>query len=88
MDEAPVPLRFGHDTGAGSDNWTSASDHGAFHARGVPFLYVGVEDHDDYHRATDTADAIDPEFYAGAVEAIWAALQALDRGHAELVAGR
>ena len=85
---APVALRFGHDTGAGSDNWTSASDHGAFHARGVPFLYFGVEDHDDYHRATDDADAIDPAFYAGAVEAIWSALQALDRGHAELVAGR
>ena len=86
--EVPVALRFGHDTGAGSDNWTSASDHGAFHARGIPFLYFGVEDHDDYHRATDDADAIAPDFFAGAVEAIWSALQVLDQGHAELVAGR
>ena len=85
---APVPVRFGHDTGAGSDNWTSASDHGAFHARGVPFLYFGVEDHADYHRATDDADAIDPGFYAGAVEAIWSAVRALDRSHASLAAAR
>lgn len=88
VDDAPVPLRFGHDTGAGSDNWTSASDHGAFHARGIPFLYFGVEDHADYHQATDDAEAIDPAFYAGAVDVIGSALRALDGGHAELVAGR
>ena len=88
VQDALVPVRFGHDTGGGSDNWTSASDHGAFHQRDVPFLYFGVEDHADYHKPTDTADRIDPVFFAGAVEAIWSAVQALDADHAALAAGR
>lgn len=86
--EAQVAVQFGHDTGSGSDNWTSASDHGAFHQREVPFLYFGVEDHVDYHKPTDVAGAIEPEFFAGAVEAIWSAVRALDDDHAALVAGR
>ncbi|MGH7127801.1 MAG: M28 family peptidase, partial [Planctomycetaceae bacterium] len=46
-----ITLRAGHDTPdlPGGDDWTSASDHGAFHAAGIPFLYFGVEDHPDYH---------------------------------------
>ena len=35
------------------------SDHGAFHAAGIPFVYFGVEDHPDYHKPTDTFDKID-----------------------------
>jgi len=87
-ESASVTVRFGHDTGSGSDNWTSASDHGAFHQRDVPFLYFGVEDHADYHRESDEADKIDPVFFAGAVEAIWSAVQALDEDHAALASGR
>ena len=41
----------------------SASDHGPFHDAGVPFLYLGVPDHADYHRPTDTYAAIDPDFF-------------------------
>ncbi|GAB5537115.1 MAG: M20/M25/M40 family metallo-hydrolase [Rubricoccaceae bacterium] len=85
---APVTVRFGHDTGSGSDNWTSASDHGAFHQRDVPFLYFGVEDHADYHRESDEVDKIDPVFFAGAAEAIWSAVHALDEDHAALASGR
>lgn len=85
---APVPVRFGHDGGAGSDNWTGASDHAAFHQRGVPFVYFGVEDHADYHTPTDDADRVQPAFFAGAAEAIVAAVRALDGAHAALVAGR
>ena len=83
-----VTVRFGHDTGGGSDNWTSASDHGAFHQRDVPFLYFGVEDHADYHRESDEADRIAPVFFAGAVDALWAAIRALDADHAALASGR
>lgn len=86
--EAPVPVRFGHDSGAGSDNWTGASDHAAFHRRGVPFVYFGVEDHPDYHKPTDDADRIDPAFYGGAVQAIRDAIAALDASHAALTAAR
>lgn len=77
---AGVTLRAGHDLpGTGSDDWTSASDHGPFHRAGIPFLYFGVEDHEDYHRATDDFERIDPTFFAAAVETVMAALVAADR---------
>lgn len=76
----PVVLRFGHDAPTESpiDNWVTQSDHYAFHERGIPFLYFGVEDHPDYHRPSDDAGRIDPVFYAAAVETIWSALGAID----------
>lgn len=77
---APVTVRFGHDSPnlARADDWTSASDHGAFHAVGIPFVYFGVEDHPDYHRPTDDADRIHPSFFAGAVGTIIRAITELD----------
>jgi hypothetical protein len=67
-----VKVLFGHDrpmTKAGMvDDWTMQSDHGVFHKAGIPFLYFGVEDHADYHQPTDTADKIDPTFFANVVE--------------------
>ena len=82
---APVTLRAGHDVpGTGSDDWTSASDHGPFHAAGIPFLYFGVEDHADYHRATDEFEKVEPDFYVRAVETVLAALRAADRRLAEV----
>lgn len=50
--------------------WTSASDHAAFHDNGIPFIYFGVDDHPDYHRPTDTADRVDRDFYRRAAETI------------------
>lgn len=62
-----IEVAFGHDRptarGSGLDDWTQLSDHGAFHARGIPFLYFGVEDHPDYHKPGDTADRIPRRFY-------------------------
>lgn len=76
---APVRLRLGHDSpDLGSNDWTSQSDQGAFHAAGIPFVYFGVEDHPDYHRPTDDAERIEPGFYADAVATIIAAVEALD----------
>lgn len=68
--DALITLRLGHDTGGGQDDWTSQSDHGAFHAAKIPFVYFGVEDHPDYHKPTDTADRIQPGFYYRAVRTI------------------
>jgi len=77
--QARVKLQIGHDLpGTGSNDWTTASDHGPFHARGIPFLYFGVEDHADYHRATDDPDRVDADFYARAVTTILEAVRALD----------
>jgi hypothetical protein len=55
-----------------------ASDHGAFHEVGIPFLYFGVEDHPDYHRPTDTMAGIQPGFYNRAVRTVLSALRLLD----------
>lgn len=66
-----VALLFGHDVpGTGSEDWTSASDHGPFHQAGIPFLYFGVEDHPGYHQPSDDFQEITPEFYYQSVELI------------------
>lgn len=77
--DAPIVVKFGHDTSGGQDDWTAQSDHGVFHAAGVPYVYFGVEDHADYHRPTDTADKIAPDFLAGVATVVLRALTALDR---------
>jgi Zn-dependent M28 family amino/carboxypeptidase len=76
---APVRLLFGHDRGGGHDDWTTQSDHGAFHAAGIPFLYFGVEDHADYHKPTDDPETLTPVFFGGAVATIEEAIRILDR---------
>jgi endonuclease/exonuclease/phosphatase family metal-dependent hydrolase len=77
---APITLLFGHDDPSGPrrDDWTSQSDHGAFHRAGIPFLYFGVEDHPDYHRPTDDAERLMPEFFAGAANTVLDAVRTLD----------
>lgn len=39
--------------------WRNASDHAPFGDAGIPFLYFGVLDHEDYHRPTDRAGKIE-----------------------------
>ena len=76
---ARVKVRFGHDRpSTGSDDWTSQSDHYAFHTANIPFIYFGVEDHADYHKPTDTADKINRGFFVDVAETILDALLALD----------
>jgi Zn-dependent M28 family amino/carboxypeptidase len=83
---APVKLLFGHEPPAatGQDDWTSQSDHFAFHEAGVPFVYFGVEDHKDYHQSTDDFGNINQTFYVGAVETILDAVKRFDAGLAEI----
>ena len=79
---APIKVLFGHDkpkAAAAIDDWTTQSDHGAFHAAGIPFVYFGVEDHPDYHKPTDTADKIDATFFCQVAATILDAVTALDR---------
>ncbi|TDH28877.1 M28 family peptidase [Segetibacter sp. 3557_3] len=56
-------LLMGHDSGTLREDWTNQSDHYAFHLQKIPFLYIGVEDHPDYHRTTDTFARVDPSTY-------------------------
>ncbi len=66
-----IKLKLGHDDPQlGHDDWTNQSDQGAFNAKNIPFLYFGVEDHKDYHKASDEYANINKEFYLNAVAAI------------------
>lgn len=77
---APVELRLGHD-GPGApaiEDWTRESDHYAFHRRGIPFVYFGVEDPAEHHKETDEFASVMREFYVGAVETVLEAIRELD----------
>lgn len=78
--EAPVRLLLGHDRPnvSGQSDWTMSSDHAPFHQAGIPFVYFGVEDHEQYHQPSDDADAITVDFFVRAVETIRSALIGLD----------
>jgi Zn-dependent M28 family amino/carboxypeptidase len=87
---APITLRFGHDdpNGPPRDDWTSQSDHGAFHRAGIPFVYFGVEDHPDYHQPTDDVERLMPQFFAGAATTVLDAVRTLDRNLAAIATHR
>lgn len=72
-------LRGHDDPKLGKDDWTSQSDHAAFNARNIPFLYFGVEDHKDYHQATDEYKNINKEFFVNATKAILEIINNIDR---------
>jgi Zn-dependent M28 family amino/carboxypeptidase len=78
---APVTLRLGHDRPGvpGEQDWTGSSDHGAFHAAGIPFLYFGVEDHGDYHKPSDDPHTLTVAFFGRAVATILAGLRLVDK---------
>jgi Zn-dependent M28 family amino/carboxypeptidase len=81
-----VKLLFGHDSGNSSDDWTNASDHAPFHQSGIPFVYFGVEDHQDYHQPSDVFARIQPKFFVNAVSTIVDAVIAFDANLAEIKA--
>ena len=75
----PVVLRLGHDgTNPKEDDWTKDSDHYAFHEAGIPFIYFGVEDDAQHHKATDDAETVTKEFFIGAANTILAAIREFD----------
>lgn len=78
---APLTLRQGHDRPGApeGDDWTTQSDHEAFHEAGIPFVYFGVDDHEDYHRPTDDVERVDPGEYVASVRTILMAVRALDQ---------
>jgi endonuclease/exonuclease/phosphatase family metal-dependent hydrolase len=85
-----IKLLLGHDdpNGPRRDDWTTQSDHAAFHRAGIPFIYFGVEDHPDYHRPTDVVERLMPEFFAGAANTVLAALRAFDSNLGAIAAAR
>ena len=85
---AALSLRFGHDDPAGprSDDWTTQSDHAAFHAAGIPFIYFGEEDHPDYHKPTDDPERLMPTFFGAAASTVLDAVRTFDRNLAAIAA--
>ncbi|MDB5201673.1 MAG: peptidase [Ferruginibacter sp.] len=55
---AQTELLSGFDKLSDPQDWTYLSDHGNFFQKNIPYLYLGVEDHPDYHKTTDTFDKI------------------------------
>jgi Zn-dependent M28 family amino/carboxypeptidase len=83
--QPPVKLILGHDVpGAKEEDWTKDSDHYVFHQAGIPFVYFGVEDFAQHHRATDDAATITKEFFAGAAATIIAAVRLFDQNLEEI----
>jgi len=75
----PVTLRLGHDaTKTTDDDWTEDSDHFPFHQAGIPFIYFGVEDEAQHHKATDDAETVTKAFFVGATNTILAAVRKFD----------
>ncbi|MGD1840933.1 MAG: M28 family peptidase [Thermonemataceae bacterium] len=69
--QSSINLLMGHDQPSlGYSIWTNSSDHSAFHAKGIPFIYFGVEDHEAYHTAEDEFEGIMPTFYVQATRTI------------------
>lgn len=71
-------LLIGHDGSDNLDDWTNSSDHASFHKVNIPFIYFGVEDHEDYHKPTDDFENIHPNFYQNAVTTIISVFRKLD----------
>ena len=82
-----VTVRFGHDDPKAGmhEDWTLQSDHAAFHAAGIPFVYFGVEDHPDYHKPTDTLEKINAAFFFQVVATVLDAINTLDRALPEIL---
>ena len=76
-----IDVVFGHDdSGArGADDWTHSSDHGSFHKKGIPFIYLGVENHVDYHQPSDDFENIDKSFYLEAVRVSIKIIERIDK---------
>lgn len=75
-----IKLLMGHDQpGDGAQNWTNQSDQGAFHAKQIPFIYFGVEDHPDYHKVSDEFARIQPSFFFQAANTVLEVVRLMDK---------
>jgi Zn-dependent M28 family amino/carboxypeptidase len=78
--DAEVTLKQGHDSPLPREqDWSTQSDHGAFHQLKRPWVYFGVEDHPDYHKPTDDFGAIPRDFFLRSAATVELATRAFDR---------
>jgi len=75
----PVKLLFGFDgSNPQQDDWTTQSDHAAFHRKGIPFIYFGDENAEHHHVHTDDPSTMIKDFYIGSTELVLDTLLAFD----------
>ncbi|MHA4895275.1 M28 family peptidase [Pedobacter sp. PWIIR3] len=81
INNAAIKILPGHDDPklGKAEDWTDQSDQGAFNAKNIPFLYFGVEDHKDYHKASDEFQNINKQFYINAVAAVLSITNNIDK---------
>ncbi|MBB3698087.1 M20/M25/M40 family metallo-hydrolase [Flammeovirga yaeyamensis] len=66
-----LKMKYGHDNARDTENyWVESSDHREFHKYQIPFIYFGVEEHEHYHRTTDTFENIDIGFFVESAQSI------------------
>lgn len=61
-------------------DWLDRSDQAPFLDRGVPCVFLSVEDHEDYHQVTDHADKILPDLAAKTAQLVFLAAVDLASG--------
>lgn len=78
--KSPITLLYGHDDPNNNEmeDWTFLSDHRVFHEAEIPFIYFGVDDHEDYHQPSDVFENINQEFYIETVKLIIQAIENYD----------
>jgi Zn-dependent M28 family amino/carboxypeptidase len=68
--DVAMPMGFDEPTEEPGGDWTMATDSGAFHAAGIPFIYLGVDYHPHYHQPTDTYENMTLDFFQDASAAV------------------
>ncbi len=82
--EIPIKKGFrtteqGNRTLSKRNQWQLASDHGAFHQVGIPFIYFGVGTHKNYHTVNDTFENANLAFFYAATNAIYQQIRIIDQ---------
>lgn len=77
---APVnfPTGFDEPTDVPGGDWTMLSDQGAFHAVGIPNIYLGVDFHPHYHQPSDIYENMTLDFFQDASQTIVLFARAMD----------
>ena len=76
--KAPVKFLTGHEDPKQPEDWTRDSDHYSFQRANIPAIYLGDEDFDQHHKATDDYETMSFDFYVGAVETSLRLVEAFD----------
>ncbi|GAB3019165.1 zinc-binding metallopeptidase family protein [Bowmanella dokdonensis] len=85
LQQAPLELVEGHDgmsrgyQSRSRINYRIASDHAVFAGRSIPYLFLSVADHRDYHTINDRIDRIDRDFFGRAAQTALLVLQQMDK---------